>query len=103
MILWTDVGDQMQPTGESTIQIRRRVIVVLILLPLFTGFAAFTNIARDPRFRDIRSLDVVRLIAIGACWELLLPGWRCSSARSSAKANDPKNDSRNRNFDDLVI
>jgi hypothetical protein len=64
----------MQPTGESTIQVRRRVIVVLILLPLFTGFAAFMNIVGDPRFQDIRSLDVVRLIAIGACWGVAVGG-----------------------------
>ncbi len=58
----------MQPTGESTIQIKRRVIFGLIVLPLFTGFVAFMNILGNPRFQDIRSVDVVRLIAIGACW-----------------------------------
>jgi uncharacterized membrane protein YphA (DoxX/SURF4 family) len=58
----------MPPTGESTIQIKRRIIVILIILPLFSGFAAFTNIMGNPRFQDIRSIDVVRLMAIGACW-----------------------------------
>ncbi len=61
-------GGNMQPTGESTIQIKRRMIVTLILLPLFSGFAAFINIVGSPQFHEIRSLDVVRLIAIGACW-----------------------------------
>jgi hypothetical protein len=74
VISWSAVGDEMQRTGESTIQIRRRVVVVLILLPMFTGFAAFTNIVGDPRFQDIRSLDVVRLIAIGACWGVAVAG-----------------------------
>jgi hypothetical protein len=74
MISWSAVGDEMQRTGESTIQIRRRVVVVLIPLPLFTGFAAFANIVGDPRSQDIRSLDVVRLIAIGACWGVAVAG-----------------------------
>jgi hypothetical protein len=57
----------MQPGGEKTIQVKRRVMIALVLLPLFMGFAAFMNIQGDPRFQAIRNLDVVRLIAIGAC------------------------------------
>jgi hypothetical protein len=38
------------------------------------GFAAFMNILENPRFQDIRSLDVVRLIAIGACWGVAVAG-----------------------------
>jgi hypothetical protein len=64
----------MPPTGESTIQIRRRIIVSLILLPLFSGIAAFMNILGNPRFQDIRSIDVVRLMAIGACWGIAFAG-----------------------------
>ena len=64
----------MQPTGESTIQIKRRIIVSLIVLPLFSGFAAFMNILGNPRFQEIRSIDVVRLIAIGACWGVAVAG-----------------------------
>ena len=64
----------MPPTGDSTIQIKRRIIVGLILLPLFSGFAAFINILGDPRFQEIRGLDVVRLIAIGACWGVAVAG-----------------------------
>jgi uncharacterized membrane protein YphA (DoxX/SURF4 family) len=64
----------MQPTGESTIQVKRRIIVVLIVLPLFSGFTAFINILGSPQFQDIRSLDVVRLIAIGACWGVAVAG-----------------------------
>ena len=64
----------MQPTGESTIQVKRRIIVVLIVLPLFSGFAAFMNLLGNPRFQEIRNLDVVRLIAIGACWGVAVAG-----------------------------
>ena len=64
----------MQATGESTIQVKRRIVVVLILLPLFSGFAAFMNIVGSPQYHEIRSLDVVRLMAIGACWGVAVVG-----------------------------
>jgi len=64
----------METTKDSTIQVKRRVIVGLIVLPLFFGFGAFMNILRDPRFQDIRNLDVVRLIAVGACWGVAVVG-----------------------------
>ncbi len=64
----------METNGDSAIQVPRRVIVGLILLPLFFGSAAFMNIMSDPRFQDIRNLDVVRLIAIGACWGVAAAG-----------------------------
>ena len=49
----------MPATGESTIQIKRRILVGLIILPLFLGFVAFLNILGNPQFQDIRSIDVV--------------------------------------------
>ena len=64
----------MSPPGENTIQVKRRILVGLIVLPLFCGFAAFMNILSEPRFHDIRNLDVVRLIAIGACWGVAFVG-----------------------------
>jgi len=66
--------EHMETTGGSAIQVRHRVIVSLIILPLFLGLAGFMNILRDPRFQDIRSLDVVRLIAIGACRGVVVVG-----------------------------
>lgn len=41
---------------------------------LFSGFAAFINILGSPQFQDIRSLDVVRLVAIGACLGVAVAG-----------------------------
>jgi hypothetical protein len=64
----------MQPTGEKHVQVRRRVIVTMILLPLFMGFGAFMNVLNDPRSQAIRSLDIVRLIAVGACWGVAAAG-----------------------------
>ena len=64
----------METPGDSTIQVRRRIIVGLIILPLFLGFAAFMNIVGSPQYHEIRSLDVVRLMAIGACWGVAVVG-----------------------------
>ena len=64
----------METPGDSIIEVRRRIIVVLIILQLFLGFAAFMNILREPRFQNINSLDVVRPIAIGACWGVAVAG-----------------------------
>ena len=64
----------MQPTGESIIHVRRRIIIGQIVLPLFFGLAAFLNILGNPRFHDIRNLDVTRLIAIGVCWGVAAAG-----------------------------
>jgi hypothetical protein len=66
----------MESTGESTIQInlKRRILVGQIVLPLFMGLLVFWNVTGDPRFQNIRNLDVVRLIAIGACWGVAAAG-----------------------------
>ena len=55
----------MQPTGKSTIQVPKEIIFGFIFVPLFIGFMMFTNMLGNPRFQDIRGIDVMRLIAIG--------------------------------------
>ena len=47
----------------------------MIVVPLVPAFAAFMNILGDSRFQNIRSLDVVRLIAIGACLGVAFAGF----------------------------
>jgi len=64
----------METSGDSTVQVKRRIVIALIILPLFLGFAAFMNVLKDPRSQDIRSLDLVRLIAVGACWGVAAVG-----------------------------
>jgi hypothetical protein len=66
----------MQPTVEKTITVivKRRVVVTQIILPLFLGFIPFMNVLGDPRSQNIRSLDIVRLIAVGACWGVAFAG-----------------------------
>jgi hypothetical protein len=66
----------MQPTVEKTIQVnvKRRVVVMQVILPLFISFIVFTNMLGNPRFQDIRTIDVVRLITIGGCWGVAFAG-----------------------------
>lgn len=64
----------MQPTEQSAVQSRRRRMMVGLLVPLFFGSAAFMNILGEPRFQEIRKLDVVRLISVGACWGVAFVG-----------------------------
>ncbi len=59
---------------ESTVSVKRKILLGVVLVPLFTGFAAFMNILGDPHFQNIRNLDVVRLIAVGACWGVAAVG-----------------------------
>jgi len=59
---------------EGSIQIKRRLIFVAIFLPMFMGLAAFMNIVGEPRFQNIRNVDVVRLIAVGMCWGVAVFG-----------------------------
>ena len=65
----------METAGHSMIQVKRRIVVGLFVVPLFLGLPAFANILGDPRFHDIRSLDVVGLIAVGACWGVAVVGF----------------------------
>ena len=58
----------MQPTDESTIKIGRKVLVAFLFLPLFPSFAGIVYFLDNPRFHDIRSVDMVRPTGIGACW-----------------------------------
>ncbi len=58
----------------STIQIGRGIVIALVILPFFSGFGAFMNILGDPQFQEIRRINVVRLIAIGACWGVSVVG-----------------------------
>jgi hypothetical protein len=64
----------MQTTGDGTIQVKRKVVIGLTVLPLFFGFAALMNVLKDPHTQTIRSLDMVRLIAVGACWGVAVVG-----------------------------
>ena len=65
----------MQPTGKSTIQVPKRIIFSFIFLPLFVGFVMFTNMLGNPRFQDIRGIDVMRLILIGWCGGMAFAGF----------------------------
>jgi len=63
----------MQPTAQKTSSFKP-VLVVMIGLCTFFGFAAFMNVLSDPRSQNIRGLDIVRLIAVGLNWGVALCG-----------------------------
>ena len=63
----------MEQSGKSTIQVPRAMIFGL-MFALLPGFAAVANIIGDPRVHGIRSLDVVRLMAIGWCAGIFFSG-----------------------------
>ena len=64
----------MQPSAEKPIHLRRRVLFVMIALCTFMGFVTFMNVLGDPRSQNIRSLDIVRLIVVGANWGIAICG-----------------------------
>ena len=51
---------------------RKRLFVPLFLGMM--GFGAFFNAMNSPSFAAIRAIDVVRLIAAGACWGVAFVG-----------------------------
>jgi hypothetical protein len=67
----------MRQSGDSTIQVPRAMIFALLfalLFALFPGFAAVVNNIGDPRLQAVRSVDVVRLTAIGWCAGIFFSG-----------------------------
>lgn len=55
----------------------RRRFVAGVFVPLFIAFmgaAAFYNMASNPRFETFQAIDVVRLLAAGACFGAALTG-----------------------------
>ena len=63
----------MRQSGDSTVQVPRAMIFGL-MFALLPGFAAVVNIIGDPRLHGVRSVDVVRLIAIGWCAGIFFSG-----------------------------
>jgi hypothetical protein len=63
----------MRQSGDSTIQVPRAMIFGL-MAALFPGFAALVNIIGDPRLHGARSVDVVRIMAIGWCAGIFFSG-----------------------------
>jgi hypothetical protein len=63
----------MQPAAEKPTHLKR-VLFAMIALCTFMGFATFMNVLGDPRSQNIRSLDIFRLIAVGANWGVAICG-----------------------------
>ena len=63
----------MRQSGDRTIQVPGAMIFGL-MFALLPAFAAVVDILGDPRLHGIRSVDVVRLIAIGWCAGIFFSG-----------------------------
>lgn len=50
----------------------RRRMISSIFVPIFVGLIGMFNVTRYPRFADIRSVDVVQLVASGMCFGVAL-------------------------------
>ena len=63
----------MKQSGVSTIQVPRGMIFGLMFAAV-PGIAAVVNTIGDPRLHGVRSLVVVRLMAIGWCAGIFFSG-----------------------------
>ena len=68
----------MRQSGDRTIQVPGAMIFGL-MFALLPGFAAVVNMIGDPRLQGVRSVDIVRLIAIGWCAGIFFSGLLISS------------------------
>lgn len=63
----------MRQSGDNTIKVPRAMIFGL-MFAVVPGFAVVVNIIGDPRLQGIRSVDIVRLVAIGWCAGIFFSG-----------------------------
>ena len=63
----------MRQSGDRTIQVPGAMIFGL-MFALLPGFAAVVNMIGDPRLQGVRSVDIVRLIAVGWCAGIFFSG-----------------------------
>jgi hypothetical protein len=60
----------MQPNDAP----KRRRAGVMIAMPLLFAAIEFSNIARNPRFEQIRNVDIIGLMAVGALLGVAMTG-----------------------------
>ena len=53
---------------------RKRFPIVAWIIPLFMGLLTVYTMSQSPRFESYHTLDVVRLLASGACFGVALMG-----------------------------
>ena len=53
---------------------RKRPPVVVFIIPLVIGLIGFSRVTQSPQFESYRTLDVVQLVASGACFGAALTG-----------------------------
>jgi hypothetical protein len=53
---------------------RKRPPVVIFIIPLLLGLIGLFNVTRSPRFESYLTVDVVQLLASGACFGAAITG-----------------------------
>jgi hypothetical protein len=53
---------------------RRRPPVVVWIIPLFIGLLGLYRVIQSPHFESYRTVDVIQLLASGACFGVALAG-----------------------------
>jgi hypothetical protein len=53
---------------------KRRAMGTLIAMPVLFACIEFSNIARNPRFEQIHNVDIIGLMAVGACIGVAMTG-----------------------------
>lgn len=46
---------------------KRKGAAAVIVIPLMAACVEFSNIARNPRFEQIRTVDIIGLMGVGFC------------------------------------
>jgi hypothetical protein len=72
--------------GKRPLQVKRNSVILLIVFSLSSSIPPLANILGSPQFQEIRGLDVVRLIVIGAFWGVAVAGLALLIAAGFRKA-----------------
>lgn len=64
----------MPKPERETMSNRKRPPVVVFIIPLVIGLIGFSRVTQSPQFESYRTLDVVQLVASGACFGAALTG-----------------------------
>lgn len=66
---------------------RRKKPIVAVFFPLLFGFIALNQTLSRPRLRDMHAVDIVSLIAAGACFGVALTAFFAMMAWNKAPRN----------------
>ena len=64
----------MPASEEGRMSNRKRPPVVVFIIPFLIGLVGFSRVTHSAHFESYRTLDVVQLVASGACFFAALTG-----------------------------